>query len=126
MLSRNKQRLRWVLALGLTLLLVLGLTSVALAADFRSGDTITIAKNAVIDDDQIITGQNVIVDGIITGDLVVTGGTIVVNGTVNGSLLAAGQSLTINGRVGGTLYGAGASLHLGPQAVIARNLFYCS
>jgi len=37
MVPRNKQRIRWVLALGLTLTLVLGLTSVALAADFRSG-----------------------------------------------------------------------------------------
>lgn len=121
---RNKQRTRWVLALGLTLTLVLGLANVVLASDVRGGDTITIGKDEVIDDDLIITGQNVIVDGTINGDLVVTGGTIVINGTVNGSLLTAGQSMTINGTVGGSLYGAGASLTLGPQAVIARNLFF--
>jgi len=124
MLTRNKQPIRWLLALGLTLTLVLGWTGAAFAADFRSGDTITIGKDEVIDDDLIITGQNVIVGGTINGDLVVTGGTIVVNGTVNGSLLAAGQSLTINGTVGGSLYGAGASLTLGPQAVVERNLFF--
>ena len=124
MLPRNKQRTRWVFTLGLTLMLVLGLTGVVLAADFRAGDTITIGKDEVIDDDLIITGQNVIVDGTINGDLVVTGGTIVVNGTVNGSLLTAGQSMIINGKVGGTLYAAGASLTLGPQAVVERNLFF--
>ncbi len=79
--------------------LVLGLAGIALAADFRAGDTVTIGKNEVIDNDLVITGQNVIVDGTIKGDLVVTGGKIVVNGTVHGSLLAAGQSLTINGAV---------------------------
>lgn len=124
MRPRNKQRTRWLLVLGLTLALMLGLANVVLAADFRAGDTITIGKDEVIDDDLIITGQNVIIDGTINGDLVVTGGTIVVNGAVNGSLLAAGQSMTINGKVGGTLYAAGASLNLGPQAVIARNLFF--
>ncbi len=124
MLSRNKQHLRWLLALGLTLTLVLGLANVVLAADFRAGDTITIGKDEVIDDDLIITGQNVIIDGTINGDLVVTGGTIVINGTVNGSLLTAGQSMTINGTVGGSLYSAGASLTLGPQAVVTRNLFF--
>ncbi len=124
MLPRNKQRTRWVLILGLTLSFVLGLATVVLAADFRAGDTITVGKDEVIDDDLIITGQNVIVDGTINGDLVVTGGTIVINGTVNGSLLTAGQSMTINGTVGGSLYGAGASLTLGPQAVVTRNLFF--
>lgn len=124
MVPRNRQRIRWVLALGLTLLLVLGLATVVLAADFRGGDTITIGKDEVIDDDLIITGQNVIVDGTINGDLVVTGGTIVINGAVNGSLLTAGQSMTINGTVGGSLYSAGASLTLGPQAVVTRNLFF--
>ena len=124
MFTNKQQPMRWLLTLGLTLTLVLGLASAALAADFRAGDTITIGKDEVIDDDLIITGQNVIVDGTINGDLVVTGGTIIINGTVNGSLLTAGQSMTINGTVGGSLYGAGASLTLGPQAVVTRNLFF--
>jgi len=105
-------------------MLVLGVTRAVLAADFRGGEIITIGKDDVIDDDLIITGQTVIVDGTINGDLVVTGGTIVINGTVQGSLLVAGQSLTINGTVGGALYGAGASLTLGAQAIVDRNLFF--
>lgn len=124
MFTDNKQPIRWLLTLSLTLTLVLGLAGAALAADFRGGDTITITKNEVIDDDLIITGQNVIIDGTINGDLVVAGREIVINGTVNGSVLAAGQSLTINGKVGGTLYSAGASLNLGPKAVIERNFFF--
>ncbi len=124
MLPQNKQRTRWVLTLGLTLMLVLGLAGAALAADFRAGDTITIGKDEVIDDDLIITGQNVIVDGTINGDLVATGRTVIINGTVLGSVIASGQSITINGKIGGTLYSAGASLTLGSQAVVERNLFF--
>ncbi len=124
MLPRNKQRTRWVLTLGLTLMLVLGLAGAALAADFRAGDTITIGKDEVIDDDLIITGQNVIVDGTINGDLVATGRTVIINGKVLGSVIASGQSITINGQIGGTLYSAGASLTLGSQAVVERNLFF--
>lgn len=124
MFTANKQPIRWLLTLSLTLTLLLGLAGAALASDFRGGDAITIAKNEVIDDDLIITAQTVIVDGTINGDLVVAGREIVINGTVNGSVLATGQSLTINGKVGGTLYSAGASLKLGSKAVVERNFFF--
>ncbi len=56
MFINKKQPMRWLLTLGLTLSLVLGLAGIALAADFRGGDTITIGKDEVIDDDLIITG----------------------------------------------------------------------
>lgn len=57
MFTANKQPIRWLLTLSLTLTLLLGLAGAALASDFRGGDAITIAKNEVIDDDLIIAAR---------------------------------------------------------------------
>lgn len=124
MQMRNKQHKSWFLAVGLALLLLLGLTGTALAVDFRGGDTVTIGKNEVIEDDLVISGATVIVDGVINGDLVAAGADVVVNGKVNGSLIMAGRTLALNGQVGGTVYSAGAAINVGPQAAVARNLFF--
>ena len=53
----------------------------------RSGDTITIESNEVINEDLYLAGD-----------------TIVVDGTVNGDLWAAGKNVTINGRVANSVY----------------------
>ena len=120
----NKQSLRWFLAIGLALTLVLGLVGTALAVEFRGGDTVTIGKNEVIDDDLVVSGATIIVDGVIKGDLVAAAGKVVVNGKVNGSLMMAGRTLELNGQVGGSVYSAGAALTVGSQASVARSLFF--
>ncbi len=120
----TKQRKPWLLAVGLALLLLLGLTGTALAVDFRGGDTVTIGKDEVIDDDLVVSGATIVIDGVINGDLVVAGGNIVVNGKVNGSLIMAGRTMTLNGQVSGTVYSAGAAVDVGPQATVARNFFF--
>jgi hypothetical protein len=124
MSKQHKQRLHWVLALSLALTLVLGLAGSVLAVDVRGGDTVTIGKDEVIDDDLAVAGNTVIVDGVINGDLVAAGTKVVVNGKVNGSLMMAARTLALNGQVGGTVYSAGAALTVGPQAVVARSLFF--
>lgn len=120
----SKQPKPWFLAVALALLLLLGLAGTALAADFRGGDTVTIGKNEVIDDDLVVSGATVIIDGVVNGDLVAAGENVIVNGKVNGSLIMAGRSLALNGQVGGTVYSAGAAITVGPQANIVRNLFF--
>ncbi|MCE7980500.1 MAG: hypothetical protein DYG89_04855 [Caldilinea sp. CFX5] len=124
MQRHTKQHKPWLLAVGLALLLLLGLTGTALAVDFRGGDTVTIGKNEVIDDDLVVGGATVVIDGVINGDLVAAGENVIVNGKVNGSLIMAGRSLALNGQVGGTVYSAGAAIDVGPQANIVRNLFF--
>jgi hypothetical protein len=124
MSKQHKQRFYWCLALSLALILMLGLAGSALAVDVRGGDTVTIGKDEVIDDDLAVAGNTVIVDGVINGDLVAAGAKVVVNGKVNGSLMMAGRTLVLNGQVGGTVYSAGAALMVGPQAVVARSLFF--
>jgi hypothetical protein len=124
MSKQHKQRLHWVLALSLALTLVLGLAGSVLAVDVRGGDTVTIGKDEVIDDDLAVAGNTIIVEGVINGDLVAAGSKVIVNGKVNGSLMMAGRTLALNGQVGGTVYSAGAALTVVPHAVVARSLFF--
>ena len=70
-----------------------------LAADLRSGDTVTIASGEVIDDDLYIAAANTIIDGTVNGDIFGVGTTITINGIVNGGVSIAGQTLTVNGRI---------------------------
>ncbi len=117
---------KWQLlvVLGLLGLLLLGGIGSASASDIRSGDTVTIAAGEVIDDDLIVFGNTVVMNGTVNGDLVAFGNTITVNGTVNGSAMLAGQTLLVGGTVKGTLYGGGSTLTLAPLARIERNMFF--
>ncbi|MFN8486192.1 MAG: polymer-forming cytoskeletal protein [Caldilineaceae bacterium] len=124
MLKQAKRRINWWLVVGLVLLLVFGLAGTALAVAVRGGDTVTIGKTEVIDDDLVVSGNTVVVDGVIKGDLVAAGQKVVINGKVAGSLIMAGQTLELNGQVGGTVYSAGAALSVGQTATVARNLFF--
>ncbi len=124
MLTLRKSWVRFLLAMSLTLLLAAGLARSAEAVDVRGGDTITIGKDEVVDDDLFLAGNIVVMNGTVSGNLFVAGSQIEVNGTVNGSLFLAGQSLTVNGKVSGSVFGGSASMRLGPQASVGRNVFY--
>ncbi len=112
------------LVLTLLGLMVFGLTSSAWAADFRSGETVVIPADEVIDDDLFVTGQRVEVNGTVKGDLFAIGGEVFVNGTVEGSLFISGQTLVVNGQVNGSLYAGGYSLVVGPEASIGRTVYF--
>ncbi len=112
---------RPVPVIALALLLLVGLAVPARAFEFRSGNTVTIGSDEVINDDLFISGSTVIVNGTVNGDLFAAGMNLEVNGTVNGSVFLAGQTLSVNGRVVGSLYGAGSSATLGGRASVARN-----
>jgi uncharacterized membrane protein len=94
------------------------------AAEFRGDDNITIAKDEVIDDDLLIAGNIVVVDGVVNGDLVAVGSQVTVNGHVKGSLVLAGQIVALNGQVDGTVYSGANSLSVGPNARVGHNLFF--
>jgi hypothetical protein len=113
----------WIIVL-LASLLLLCLAWPIRAATIRSDENVTISKNEVIDDDLIVAGNTIIVDGVINGDLVAAGSQVTINGHVKGSLIIAGQSLFLNGKVDGALYSGGESLTIGPEATIGRNLFF--
>ena len=120
----QRRYLRLLLAIALAFLLVGGLTPTASAVDIRSGQNITIGPNEVFDDDLIVTGNNIVVNGTVNGNLIAAGSNIEVNGVVNGSLMFAGQSLALNVKVRDSVYGAGPKMMIGAKAVIGRNATY--
>lgn len=131
--------LRWALALSAVLVVGLGAARGARAFEFE--DDGIIEADEVIDDDVLISGESVVVNGTVNGnvlasaqtvtvngtvngDLFVTGGVVTVNGTVNGSLAFAGQALLLGGQVGGSVYAAGGSILLEPSADVGRNVLF--
>ncbi|MFC1980316.1 hypothetical protein ACFLVS_05685 [Chloroflexota bacterium] len=102
---------------GLAVLVVVALVTIfaavpVLAAELRSGDTVTVDSGEVIDEDLYIAGRNIVVNGTINGDLIAAGETITVNGTVNGSVMAASATVNINGNVTHAVRTAGGALHI--------------
>ena len=91
--------LKGLAALVLVILVMVFAAVPVLAADIRSGDTVTIASGEVIDDDLYIAATNTIIDGTVNGDIFSVGTTITINGIVNGSVSIAGQTLTVNGKI---------------------------
>lgn len=115
---------QWLLVVALVAMLLVGGVGSTFASDIRSGDSIRIGTGEVIDDDLIIFGNTIVVNGTVNGDLIAFGNEVTLNGVVNGSSVMGGQTLNVNGQVKGTLYGGGGALHINPNAYIARNLMF--
>jgi hypothetical protein len=131
---------------GLAIAFILMLMTVfaaapVLAFDSRSGDTVNVPHDEVVDGDLYVIGRNVVIDGTVNGDIFGVGQTITINGTVNGGVTLAGQTLTVNGQVanGARLAGqtinvnssigrdlavAGTMLNVGSTARIADDLVF--
>ena len=119
---RRKSVLKISTILGALFVLLFALVPAAAAFQERSGETVIIGEDEVIDDDLYGGATTFIVDGTIKGDLIVGGQTIIINGTVEGDVFAAGQSITINGTVGDDVRIAGAALIIDEEAVIEDDL----
>jgi hypothetical protein len=81
-----------------------------LAFDGRTGNTVTITKGEVIDDDVYAAGGDIVIDGTINGDLYAVGRNITVNGDIKGSATIAGQYVTINGSISSSVRLAGQNI----------------
>jgi len=102
--SHGASRRRLGGRVGWTVILVcvalLGLTTMALAADVRGGnDLFRLDANETIDDDLYVTAGEVFIDGTVNGDLVAAGGYVEVNGTVTGDVIIAAGGIRLNGIV---------------------------
>ena len=118
---------RWTRVLFIMVILMGGIFSVFSPARAQ-GINITVEDSVpageVVDNDVLLSGTNVRVDGDVKGDAFAAGSVVEVNGDVEGSLFAVGQNVIINGAVGGTVYVASLTLELGPEAATARNVYY--
>lgn len=109
----------------LTVMLVVMLATVfaavpVLAADLRSGDTVTVASGEVVDGDLYVAGTDIIIDGTVNGDVFGAGQTLTINGVVNGGVSFAGQTLTINGEIAHGVRLAGQTINV--SGSIGRDL----
>jgi hypothetical protein len=84
----------------------------------------SIPAGKVVDNDAILAGTTVKIDGTVDGDALAVGSLVEVNGDVAGSLVAIGQNVVINGTVEGTVYVAAVTLDLGEEAALSRNLYF--
>lgn len=102
--------------------LALSIATPALAFDGRGGDTITIGKDEIVNDDLYVGAETVTLDGTVKGDFVAAGSIVTINGTVEGDLIAAGQAVILNGTVTDDVRIAGGALLIGENAVIGGDL----
>jgi cytoskeletal protein CcmA (bactofilin family) len=107
---------------ALIALLALAFATPARAFDGRSGDSIEIKADEIIEDDVYVTANEFVLEGTVKGDLIVFGETITINGTVEGDLIAAGRTIIINGTVTDDARIAGAELQLGKTAMIGDDV----
>ena len=89
------------------------LPSLALGADARGNETVTVGATETLNDDLYAVGETITVNGTVNGDVIVLSGRVTVTGTVNGSVWAAGSDVTVRGSVTGSVRAAGATVILG-------------
>ncbi|MFH0955720.1 MAG: polymer-forming cytoskeletal protein [Candidatus Falkowbacteria bacterium] len=103
----------------LACLAVLLLPLAASAYSLKSGDSVYVAKDEVIEGNLYAAGANLIIDGRVTGDVFCAGQSITISGEVAGDVFCAGQSINVDGKIGGSLRAAGNTINLTGQ--VARN-----
>src|SRR5207302_8213987 len=79
----------------------------ALAAEVRSGDTVSIGPNEVVTDDLFVFGNSLVIQGTVNGDVIAAGSNVTIAGHVTGSVMAAGSTLAVSGPVDGSVRLAG-------------------
>lgn len=90
----------WRLTTVITVIAALLIVIPAQAAEIVNTEEVyRLAAGQEIDDDLIVTAQEIYIDGTVRGDLLAVGGFVEINGTVEGDLLALAAEVRINGTV---------------------------
>jgi hypothetical protein len=98
------------------------LTQATSAQGIYYGDTVP--AGTVLDNDVILFGDDVTVSGDVKGDVFLLGRTATISGTVEGSVFAIGEIINTESTLKGSQYVAAIRYELGPEASIARNLYF--
>jgi cytoskeletal protein CcmA (bactofilin family) len=100
-----------MLGLLLTMLIALGLSGAAIAAEtVDGGDFYRLPAGEVLSDDLYISAGEIYIDGTIDGDLIAAGGYIEISGEVTGDVNATGGGINISGAVHDDARLAGGSI----------------
>ena len=86
----------------------------------RSGQSIDITENEVINDDLIVLGRIVTINGKVNGDIWAFGQNIFIGGEVDGSVFTAGSTVDINVKKAKTVLAAGGNIQI--YGLIERNV----
>ncbi|MFC1702991.1 polymer-forming cytoskeletal protein [Patescibacteria group bacterium] len=109
------------------------------AATFKTGESYTLSKGQIIEDnfyvgagevmlsgvifgDSSVAGGNVTVTGPVAEDLSVVGGSLTVLGDVGDDVKLAGGDISVGGNVGGELLAVGGLINVFPDAVVAEDV----
>jgi cytoskeletal protein CcmA (bactofilin family) len=109
------------------------------ALTLRTGESVHVAADEVIDDDIILFAQNIEIDGSVIGNVYAFGQTVRITGDVGGSVYTGGASVTVDTRALETIWAGGGSIevlgnvnrnailaggqvHIGGNAHIAKDL----
>lgn len=112
---------RWaLLALIAAVVALLMLPATAMAADIRSGDSVTIDSGEFVEDDLYAFAAVVEVAGSVDGDVIAAGQRIVVTGDVRGDVFAAGATVQVDGNVEGNVRATGGSVDV--AGVVAKDV----
>src|SRR3990170_7709449 len=117
-----KLMLRWMLVLAISVAGVFSVVSSAQA--FEINEDGVVPEGEVIDDDVLITAENVVINGTVNGDVFAFGSIVTLNGVINGSMFAGAQNVVVNGEVTGSLFVGASALDLGSEAVVGRNVLF--
>jgi cytoskeletal protein CcmA (bactofilin family) len=119
---KRKRFGKWVGLIGLICLFLFTFAPEALAFESRSGNTVVIGADEVIEDDLYVGANTFTLNGTVKGDLIVFGGTVEINGTVEGDLIAAGQTVVVRGTVTDDARIAGMALTLDSEAQVSDDV----
>lgn len=132
------RKLSYCLMVGL--FLVIFIAPAAFALQIKAGDRFVLDKGDVINDDLIVAGGDIVINGIINGDLIAAGGNIRVLGDVMGDIIIAGGdvdirgdvgddailvsgNIDISGGIGDNLLGASGTFVMGDESSVGRDAF---
>lgn len=96
-----------------------GLTGLANAHSFRTGENVTVGQGQKIEDTLFASGRTIDIASEVDGDIFCAAQTVNISGTVNGDVICAGQTINITGRVNGDVRLAGQTVSL--SSVVSGN-----
>ncbi len=99
----------------ITVLAALLIVIPAQAAEIVDTEVYRLEAGQEVDDDLIVTAQEIYIDGTVRGDLLAVGGFVEINGTVEGDLLALAAEVRVNGSVADDLRTLSAGLIINGQ-----------
>ncbi len=106
------------------LLVVLGFLIFPISAyafEVQMGEIIEIDKGVVVNDDLLVVGANVRINGQLNGDIKAMGSIVEINGSVNGDVTSVGSQIIVRGNIGDDIYAAGGQVNI--EGKIKDNAF---